>query len=137
MAIRRASIERIDISAARARGLLDRVRPKLADEEFRELKALVGTLVYLAELVAHTHASIRRVRALLFGTGSTEKTQDVLTRAGLPDSPPTDRAPHADVPSDREPAARSWPPWRRGVPRRRADPDSPSVAQGGGSLSRL
>jgi transposase len=81
MASRRASIERIDISPARARGVLDRVRPKLADDDFRELKALVDTLLYLAELVAHTNASIRRVRALLFGTGSTEKTREVLARA--------------------------------------------------------
>ena len=93
MASRRASVERVDISPARARGLLDRVRPKLADDEFRELKALVETLVYLAELVAHTNASIRRVRAILFGTGSTEKTRDVLTGAGLPETPTPDRPP--------------------------------------------
>jgi transposase len=100
MASRRASIERIDLSPARARGLLDRVRPKLADDEFRELKALVETLVYLAELVAHTNASIRRVRAILFGTGSTEKTRDVLTRAGRPVAPTTDRPPDDGVPSE-------------------------------------
>jgi len=115
MATRRATIERIDISAARARGLLDRVRPHLADEDFRELKALVETLVYLAELVAHTHASIRRVRAILFGTGSTEKTRDVLTRAGLPDAPPVDRTPDSDVPCDSEPA-----------PDRSANPKAPT-----------
>jgi len=86
MAARRAPIERIDVSAAHARALLGRVRPKLTDEEFRELKALVETLVYLAELVAHTKASIARVRALLFGTGTTEKTRDVLARAGLPEA---------------------------------------------------
>jgi transposase len=111
MATRRTSIERIDLSSAHARALLDRVRPKLADEEFRELKALVDTLVYLAELVTHTTASIARVRALLFGTGSTEKTRDVLARAGLPEASIADGAPDAgsstdpDRPADRPPSA--------------------------------
>ena len=101
MAIRRRSIPRIDLSPARARGLLERVRPKLAEDEFRELKALVETLVYLAELVAHTNASIRRVRALLFGTGSTEKTRAALAQAGLLDvSPASDRAPDGGGPTD-------------------------------------
>ena len=49
-------IARIDLSPARARGLLDRVRPHLADDDFRELKALVDTLLYLADVVAHTVA---------------------------------------------------------------------------------
>ena len=88
------------VSPAHARALLERVRPKLADEEFGELKALVETLVYLAELVAHTNASIARVRALLFGTGSTEKTRDVLARAGLPEASPADGAPVGDPPTD-------------------------------------
>src|SRR5712691_11647319 len=111
MATRRTSIERIDLSSAHARALLDRVRPKLADEEFRELKALVDTLVYLAELVTHTTASIARVRALLCGTGSTEKTRDVLARAGLPGASIADGAPDAgsstdpDRPADRPPSA--------------------------------
>src|SRR5712692_894563 len=100
MAIRRAPIERIDISSAHARALLDRVRPKLADEEFRELKALVETLVYLAEFVTHTNASIARVRALLFGTGTTEKTRDVLARAGVSETSPADHAPEAGSPTD-------------------------------------
>jgi transposase len=100
MPTRRAPIERIDISPARARGLLERVRPKLVDEEFRELKALVDTLVYLAELVAHTNASIARVRALLFGSGSTEKTRDVLARAGVSETSPADRAPEASPSTD-------------------------------------
>src|SRR6266852_5451600 len=60
MAIRRAPIERIDISSAHARALLDRVRLKLADEEFRELKALVETLVYLAR---HAYGRLDRARA--------------------------------------------------------------------------
>jgi len=114
MAIRRASGERIDLSPAAVRGLLDRVRPKLAEDEFRELKALVDTLVYLAELVAHTNASIRRVRALLFGTGSTEKTRDVLARAGCAEPPPgDDRASDADGPPAAPPDQR-----RPEIPRR-------------------
>ncbi len=79
---RRVPVARLDVSPAHARALLGRVRPKLTDEEYRELQALVETLVYLAELVAHTKITIARVRALLFGAG-TEKTRDVLARAGL------------------------------------------------------
>jgi len=100
MTARRAPIERIDVSAAHARALLGRVRPKLTDEEFRALKALVETLVYLAELVAHTKASIARVRAVLFGTGTTEKTRDVLARAGLPEASSADGAAEAGHPTD-------------------------------------
>jgi transposase len=103
MPTRRAPIERIDLSPARARGLLERVRPKLVDEEFRELKALVDTLVYLAELVAHTNASIARLRALLFGTESTEKTGDVLARAGVSESSPSPHTPEASPPNSARP----------------------------------
>ena len=97
MAKRRSPIERIDVSPARVHTLLTHVQPKLTAEEYCEVKALIETLVSLAELVAHTTASIARVRALLFGAG-TEKTRNVLARAGL--TPTPSRAADPDAPID-------------------------------------
>jgi transposase len=117
MASRRGPVERIDISAAAARGLLDRIRPKLDEEEFRALNALVETLVYVAELVAHTNASVARVRAVLFGTGSTEKTRHVLARTEVAEAgPPLNRDPARDPTSDLTAPSRR----RRGHGRHRA-----------------
>jgi len=107
-------IARIDLSPARARGLLDRVRPHLADDDFRELKALVDTLLYVADVVAHTNASIRRVRAILFGAGSTEKTAAVLARAGGTDAPVSTEARAATPPAGpHEPMGEASPPSAR------------------------
>ncbi len=82
MANRQPPVDRIDVTPAHLHTLLARVRPALTDEDYRELEALVETLVYLAEILANKKMSIARVRALLFG-GGTEKTRDVLARAGL------------------------------------------------------
>lgn len=98
MANRPPPVERIDVTPAHLYTLLARVRPTLADEDYRELEALVETLVYLAEILTHKKMSIARVRALLFG-GGTEKTRDVLARAGLTAETPS---PGHEPPSDQQ-----------------------------------
>lgn len=82
MANRPPPVERIDVTPAHLHALLARVRTKLTDDEYRELEALVATLVHLAEILANKNTSIARLRALLFGA-CTEKTREVFARAGL------------------------------------------------------
>jgi len=84
----RPPVERIDVTPAHLHALLARVRTKLTDDEYRELEALVETLVHLAEILANKRTSIARLRALLFGA-CTEKTRDVLARVGLTAETPT------------------------------------------------
>ena len=51
------------------------------NHQLRKLKAAVDTLEYLTELVADKDTTIRLLRQLLL-PASTEKTKDVLARAG-------------------------------------------------------
>ena len=64
--------------------LLERVRPSLPEEDYRRLKAVVEGLSYLTELIADKDTTIRDLRRLLFPL-VTEKTREVLERAGLQD----------------------------------------------------
>lgn len=81
--------EHIDVTPGHVHVLLARVRRQLADPEYRELEALIETLLYVTDLVARKTTSIARLRALLFGA-STETTRDVLARAGVTSDPPPD-----------------------------------------------
>src|SRR5882672_1843921 len=89
--------EQIDVTPGHVHALLARVRPHLADEPYRELEALIETLLHVADIVTRKTTSIARLRALLFGA-CTEKTRDVLARAGVPPETPAGAAP-ADPPT--------------------------------------
>lgn len=89
MASRPLPLEQIDVTPGHVRALLARVRPQLSDAEYRELEALIETLLYVADIVTRKTTSIARLRALLFGA-CTEKTRDVLARAGVPPETPPD-----------------------------------------------
>jgi transposase len=106
----RPPVARIDVTPAHLHTLLARVRPKLAEEEYRELEALVETLVQLAEILANQKTSIARLRALLFGA-CTEKTRDVLARAGLTAEAPS---PGRDEPLDPQTGRADGQPARAG-----------------------
>ena len=58
-----------------------RVDP-LPEEDYQKLKAALDTLEYLTELVADKDTTIRHLRQLLL-PASTEKTRDVLAKAGV------------------------------------------------------
>ena len=79
-------VEQIDVTPGHVHALLARVRRQLADPEYRELEALIETLLYVTDLVTRKTTSIARLRALVFGA-CTEKTCDVLARAGVPADP--------------------------------------------------
>ena len=93
-------VEHIDVTPDHVHALLARVRRQLADPEYRELEALIETLLSVTDLVTRKTTSIARLRALLFGA-CTEKTRDVLARVGVaPETPsPGGEAP-ADPPTD-------------------------------------
>jgi len=75
--------------------LADRARQApLSDDDYATLKAALHTLGYVAQLVEDKSVTITRLRQMLFGA-STEKTRDVLARAGLPPDAPTGDAPAA------------------------------------------
>ena len=78
--------EVLDISREDLESLLERVRPSLPEEDFRKLKAVVEGLSYLTELIADKDTTIRDLRKLLFPL-VTEKTREVLERAGLSEKP--------------------------------------------------
>jgi hypothetical protein len=78
--------EVLEISREDLGSLLERVRPSLPEEDFRKLKAVVEGLELLTELIADKDTTIRDLRKMLFPL-VTEKTREVLERAGLGDKP--------------------------------------------------
>ena len=68
--------------------------------EYRELEALIETMLYVTDLVTRTTTSIPRLRALLIGA-CTEMTRDVLARVGVtPETPSSGGEAPADPPTD-------------------------------------
>ena len=82
--VTKPAAEVLEISREDLESLLERVRPSLPEEDFRKLKAVVEGLSYLTELIADKDTTIRDLRKLLFPL-VTEKTREVLERAGLSD----------------------------------------------------
>ena len=81
-------IPRIDLTMQDLRTLLEHVRPRLTDEEHETLTAVVHTLGYVADLLEDQTTTIARLRQLLLSSPRTEKTREVLERAGVEVPPP-------------------------------------------------
>jgi hypothetical protein len=58
--------------------ILQRASASLPPEDFRKLKAAIETLGWLQGEISHKDASLGRLRKLIFGTPTTEKTSQVL-----------------------------------------------------------
>src|SRR5437899_1106472 len=84
------TIPAIDLRMDYLERRVDRTRhAALTADEHATLKAAIDTLGYVAQLLEQKGTTIAGLRHLLLGT-QTEKTRDVLARAGLPaDAPPT------------------------------------------------
>ncbi len=81
------TISQIDLRMDDLERLVDRTRhAPLTDDEHAKLKAAINTLGYVADLLEQKGTTIAGLRHLLFGA-QTEKTRNVLTRAGVGDSP--------------------------------------------------
>lgn len=89
------TLPRIDLHMDDLERLVDRTRhTPLTEDEHATLKAAIDTLGYLAHLVEQKGTTLDGLRQLLFGK-TTEKTRDVLARAGVDPAP---RAPRDDKP---------------------------------------
>ena len=116
--------EQIDVTPGHVHALLARVRPTLPDEAYRELEALIETLLYVADIVTRKTTSIARLRALLFGA-CTEKTRDVLARAGVPPETPS---PGGEPPPDPATGPAAGPPLQAGARRGHGRHGAPAYA---------
>jgi transposase len=89
------TIPRIELRMEDLDRLVERARhTPLTEDEYATLKAAIDTLGYLAHLVEQKGTTLAGLRQLLFGA-TTEKTRDVLARAGV-DAPPAARAPRGE-----------------------------------------
>src|SRR5437867_5002753 len=94
-----APVPRLDVQMDDLRRLVERTRQTpLTDEEYTTLKAAIETLGYVADLLEQKGTTVANLRQLLFGA-TTEKTRDVLARAGIVESPRGD-TPDDDAPPD-------------------------------------
>jgi transposase len=97
------TIPPIDLRMDDLARLVDRTRhAPLTEDEHATLKAAINTLGYVAELLEQKGTTIAGLRHLLFGK-DTEKTRDVLARAGV-NAPPA--ASTRGAPADEAPGAR-------------------------------
>jgi len=104
----------IDLRMADLERLVDRTRHgPLTEDEHATLKAAIDTLGYVAQLLDQQGTTLAGLRYLLLGT-ATEKTRDVLARAGVGLDPPGEEA------SD-DPTASRHAPRRPGHGRHAAD----------------
>lgn len=102
-----SAIPRIDVNLQDLHALLEQLRPRLSDQEYAQLTAVIDTLGYVAELLDDQTTTLARLRGLLLGTPGTEKTRDVLAHAGVEATP----TPPSDA--DQSPAPDHSPPARR------------------------
>ena len=99
------TIPRIDLHIEDLERVVARARhTPLNDDEYATLNAAIHTLGYVAQLLEAKGTTIAGLRQILFGA-RTEKTRDVLTRAGL-DPASTAKSPGSDD-GDSSPAARA------------------------------
>jgi transposase len=98
-----APVPQLDVRMDDLRRLVERTRQTaLTDDEYTTLKAAVGTLGYVADLLEQKGTSLANLRQLLFGA-TTEKTRQVLAQAGQGDAT---TAPAPRDPESREDAPR-------------------------------
>jgi transposase len=75
--------EHLDVSIEELEALLEQARQRpLGPEGYQKLKAAIRTLSYVTELLENREATLETLRRLLCQS-STEKTEEVLKRAGI------------------------------------------------------
>jgi len=73
--------ERVEIHVDELKGIIERAKGALSEEDCGKLEAAVDTLVVLTRELETKGTTIRRLRKMLFGSG-TEKTKIVLGDSG-------------------------------------------------------
>jgi hypothetical protein len=87
----------VDLTPEELDGLVLRVKDQIEDKDYLVVKAIVGTIILLAQLVEEKNISLRRVLRMLFGA-RTETSKNVLGKS-KEESKESERS-DADVPSD-------------------------------------
>ena len=115
------TIAQIDLRMDELERLVDRTRhAPLTEAEHATLKAAIATLGYVAELLEQKGTTLAGLRHLLLGT-QTEKTRDVLARAGITAGVAADAPGPLGDDAPAEAAAPRREPRRPGHGRRAAD----------------
>src|SRR5881409_3804541 len=88
-------IERLDATPEELEALVEQARPMLDEAGYQKLKAAIRTLGYVTVLLEDQQTTLQSLRNLLC-QAQTEKTADVLKRAGVnSEKPPTAPKPKA------------------------------------------
>jgi transposase len=74
----KGQVPRREVDLDDLKGLVERAKASLSDEDHATLAALVNTLTFLTEELAAKGASLERLRRFLFGGSSTEKTSKIF-----------------------------------------------------------
>lgn len=74
-----AATERIELNMEELEALLERAREAVGPKGYEKLKAAIGTLAHLTQLLEDKKMTIKRLRQMLFGARS-EKTHTVLKK---------------------------------------------------------
>lgn len=69
---------RLDLKLDDLQGIVERAKPSLSEADHAALLAAVDTLAFLTQELAAQGASIERLRRLIFGSQSTEKTSKIF-----------------------------------------------------------
>jgi transposase len=95
--------EIIEVNSRQLEEVLRRAEQSLAAEDYRLLRAIAESYVYVADLVEDQNASMRRLRQLFFGERS-EKTEAIVGRnpAESPVNAPQDAAIAEEIETDEE-----------------------------------
>jgi transposase len=78
----KAADEVIEVDREELKAVLERKRAALGEEDYQKLQDLLRAFSYLADMIGEKDTTISQLRALLMKP-STEKTDEVLERAGL------------------------------------------------------
>lgn len=70
-------IGKVDLKPEQLDDLVGRVKEQIEDKDYLVIKAMVGTIIFLAQLVEENNISLRRVLRMLFGA-RTETSKNVL-----------------------------------------------------------
>ncbi len=77
--------KRINLTPEQIEALLGRMKAALSDGDYRIIKAIVDTYIFLHRILEQKTTSIKRLRQMIFGSKS-EKTKDVLKDADNPET---------------------------------------------------
>jgi len=93
----------LDVNLEELQQELERKRAALGEEAYQKLRTGLEALSYLQELVADQDMTMAELRRLVHVHGGTEKTREVLRRAGVEDASLRPAPPAAGAPPDAGP----------------------------------